>query len=563
MKEYKDFHFFVGSGGAALGFGKGHARIGQLEARFRSLGGIDSDPAAIRDFEALTGSRGTVLDLFTEAQHRAFHGKPPPAGWREATYHDIREAAGFENPDAVFLSPPCKGFSALLNKKAANSAKYQALNELVARSIRLMMDAWGDDPPALILIENVPRIQQRGRALLDEVIGLLDAAGYSVAETTHDCGELGGLAQHRRRFLLVARLRSKVKSFLYEPPVQRVRAVGEVLADLPLPDDEASGPMHRSPRLRWETWVRLALIPAGKDWRALRDIPWQRYSIAPQASSGAFNVADPSVSMGQHHGKLRVEPYGEPAHTITGSDRVGSGALSVADPRLREGRFNNVYRLVRWDEASPAVTGGNSPSGGALSVADPRPPRDLGSYRPYGILPFDQPAGTVTGMASPGAGVFSVADPRVLDSKRTHTGQGHYGVVPFDQPARTVTGAGTHDNGWGSVADPRLPEAGSCPDPVPVIVALDGTWHRPFTTMELAALQGFPVEGGLVLDGSSHSAWRGRIGNAVPVPTGAAIASAMLHCLLANDVGRTFELSATPIWVHPLLIGLSMERPRV
>ena len=339
------FHLFCGSGGGALGFARGHARVGTTEATFRTLGGIDVSPEACADFQRLVGAPATCRDLFDREQHEAFHGRSPPADWVEASHHDLREAAGWENPDVVFLSPPCKGLSGLLSKRSAGSRKYAALNALVTRSVHLMLDAWGDDPPSLILLENVPRIATRGRSLLDEVSALLGQAGYSVAETTHDCGELGGLAQHRQRFLLVARHREKVPPFLYEPPRRLVRGVGEVLGELPLPDAPEAGPMHRCPRLTWKTWVRLALIPAGRDWRALADLDWERYAVANWG----------------HHNKMRVEGWEQPGHTIIGADRVGSGALSVADPRLSEGRYNNVYRLVRWDEPSPAVTAGSGP----------------------------------------------------------------------------------------------------------------------------------------------------------------------------------------------------------
>ena len=53
---------------------------------------------------------------------------------------------------------------------------------------------------------------------------LLNAYGYAVAETMHDCGELGGLAQSRKRFLLVARNVAKVPPFLYVPPTRPLRA---------------------------------------------------------------------------------------------------------------------------------------------------------------------------------------------------------------------------------------------------------------------------------------------------------------------------------------------------
>ena len=50
-----------------------------------------------------------------------------------------------------------------------------------------------------------------------------------------------------------------------------------------------------------------------------------------------------------------------------------------------------------------------------------------------------------------------------------------------------VSAAACHDNGRWSVADRRLPAATD--NLVAVIRAEDGTWHRPFTTLELAALQ--------------------------------------------------------------------------
>lgn len=72
--EFRHFHLFAGLGGGARGFNRGEARVGNLRARFRCIGGVDVDPAAVRDFERLSGARGTVLDLFDREQYRAFHG---------------------------------------------------------------------------------------------------------------------------------------------------------------------------------------------------------------------------------------------------------------------------------------------------------------------------------------------------------------------------------------------------------------------------------------------------------------------------------------------------------
>ncbi|MGT2493066.1 DNA cytosine methyltransferase [Cupriavidus basilensis] len=152
----------------------------------------------------------TVMDLFTRAMYTAFHAKEPPAGWREATAADIRRAANNEHPHCVFISSPCKGASGLLSEALSRTPKYQALNELTLRCVWLMCEAWKDDPVELIVFENVPRLATRGRHLLDQINQILRHYGYAVNETTHDCGEIGGLAQSRKRFLLVARHMEKV-----------------------------------------------------------------------------------------------------------------------------------------------------------------------------------------------------------------------------------------------------------------------------------------------------------------------------------------------------------------
>lgn len=124
--EFRHFHMFAGLGGAAKGFNRGHARVGQLEAKWRCIGGIDVDANAMRDFKQLAGVEGTCMDLFDREQYMAFHDCEPPMGWKEATPEDIRRAAGYETPQALVLSPPCKGFSGLLSEQKSQTRKYQA-----------------------------------------------------------------------------------------------------------------------------------------------------------------------------------------------------------------------------------------------------------------------------------------------------------------------------------------------------------------------------------------------------------------------------------------------------
>lgn len=591
IREVKHFHLFCGLGAGAKGFNRGHARVGSLEARFRCIGGVDVDPAAIADFGRLTGTPGTVLDMFDRDQYTAFHGHEPPAAWREATPADIQAAAGGENPHIIFLSAPCKGFSGLLSQSRSTTPKYQALNRLTLRGMWLALEAFADDPPELFVFENVPRIANRGRPLLDKIVAMLEHYGYHVAETTHDCGELGNLAQSRKRFLLVARHAEKVPPFLYEPVKRPLRAVGEILGDMPLPGDELAGPMHRVPRLQWKTWVRLAFVEAGSDWRSLNNLAVQDghlrdYLIVPEGRNGFLGVND----------------WAEPAGTVTGASRPGNGTFSVADPRFDQSarwKDGQAYGVRRWDETTGAVTGQQSPGQGAFSVADPRPPEGL-AFTQYGVQPWTRHSGVVTGQRSPGQGVFSVADPRPAGIRHNnvfrvapwnehspaltagtgpsagglavadprpgmvrHKGDhyltgGHYGVVPWSSNCGAVSASARQDNGFWSVADPRLPEATD--KLVAVIRALDGTWHRPFTTLELAALQGLidPWEM-LELDGLNDSAWRERIGNAVPPPAAEAIAGVMGTTLLLSWSGETFTLGSTPIWVRQAAAGLSLS----
>lgn len=626
-KKLYHFHFCCGLGGGAKGFNRAKPVVGNLQAEWECLGGIDVDPAGLRDFERLAGVPGTLMDLFTRDQYVRFHGKEPPPGWCEATPDDIRRAARGRRPDAVFISSPCKGASGLLSEKMSLTPKYQALNELTLRCIWLMGEAWTDDPVPLIVFENVPRLATRGRHLLDQINSLLGGFGYAVAETTHDCGELGGLAQSRKRFLLVARHVEKVPPFLYEPERKTLRAVGDILGRMPLAGDiAAAGPMHRVPSLQWKTWVRLALVRAGSDWRSLNELAIEdgylrdlvivpeyhrgvlgvnhwgdscgvvagasrpmngRFSVAdPRAPAnalqyqqygvrrwtdtsgaiigvkspgqGTYSVADPR---GQSFGKYPVTDWDGPSGTVIAASTTGQGAFAVADPRPTGVRHNNVFRVVSMDQHAGTVTSGHGPSSGGQAVADPRYHNwhPGASSRKLNVVPWTGTAGTVTGSQQVASGALSIADPRALHRKEgdAWVGGGHYGVVGFDQSAGAVSASARYDNGRWSVADPRMPAADerlTC-----IIQSLDGTWHRPFTTLELAALQSLvDPEEQLELDGLSDSDWRERIGNAVPPAAAEAIAHVMGTTLLLAELGETFMLSSMPIWVRPVAVGLSV-----
>ena len=613
-QEVTHFHLFGGSGSGAAGFKDADPTIGAIKGKMVLLGGIDVDARACRDFYTLNGVTQACVDLFSLEQYLAWHGHMPPEGWREASAGTVRAAAQGRFPDIVFLSAPCKGFSGLLPAAHAATSKYFALNELTLRGVWLMLEAFGDDLPGLIVFENVPRIATRGRHLLDQIVSMLRHYGYATAETTHDCGTLGdGLGQSRRRFLLVARQVAKVPPFLYEPPKRALRSVGEVLGHIPLPGDPVGGPMHRVPALQWKTWVRLAFVEAGSDWRSLNKLvvdnghlrdflivpdmhggvlgvnrwsePTGVVAGASRPANGTYSVADPrfSPSAAWKDGQaLGVRSWGEHTGTVAGQTGALQGAYSVADPRHGgPAKHSNEFRIVAWDGTACAVT---SAHGSGQAVADPRGGEDpAGLHGKYHVTPWTEHTRAVIAGNANGAAV--VADPRPNMQRGkgdAYLTGGHYGVVRYEDPAGAVSASACHDNGPWSVADPRAtsglsPAKEALPGPNDKLVcrieARDGTWHRPFTTLELACLQSFidpeeyfspagPASRGerFVLDGESDQRWREAIGNAVPRKSAKAIGTVMGQTILLARNGETFVLGSTPIWVRPMVAALAVAQ---
>lgn len=691
VREIRHAHLFCGIGGGALGFNRASPRIHNHRAKFVCVGGIDVDAGAIRNFERLAKCKGTVMDLFDREQFKAFHGREPGPEWREATPADISETFG-EGLDVVFLSAPCKGFSGLLSSSKSKTDKYQALNRLTLRGVWLLLEAYKDDPIPVVLFENVPRILTRGKWLLDQITALFRSYGYSVNLDTHDCGVIGNLAQSRKRALLIARHMKKIPPFIYQPREHALRGVGDVIGKLPLPGDPIAGPMHRVPALQWKTWLRLALVPAGKDWRALNDLaivdghlrdygiipddplrdnalgvnawqdtapvitthrapgqgrfsvadprvgtswnsdilgvrPWDRHSgtVAGRnsASNGAYSVADPRVDGHPRSVQLGVRPWSKPAPCVKGDVSVGTGPYAVSDPRiLGKPRFNNVFRIVPYTEPAPAVAGPGGPAGGA-AVADPRHNDTAYTTTKYKVTPYDACSRAVIGASTTGDGAFAVADPRpnwgnqrhsnilkvtpfeehtgtiaanahsvtgeqacVADPRRdSYQSGGHYGVVDWDQTSYSVSGSACHDNGFNSVADPRPAEFESDVIALPDlndrlvcrIIATDNTWHRPFTSLDLAALQACfdPEEIFQQIDTPSGPQWhcatpfdlvdgsdvtkREWIGNMVPGAAATGIAETIGETILLADMGESFFLSSREIWAKPGALALSVN----
>ena len=541
-------HLFCGIGGGALGFRR---------AGFESVGAFDLDEVACRDFARIVGEDATCADL------------------GEMTPDELREACT-GRPDVVFTSPPCVAFSGCLPVQKSVTPEYRAISNLALRGVWLSLEAWADSPPPLFVLENVPRIQSRGRYWLDQLGGLLRSYGYAVRETTHNCGELGGLAQNRHRFLLVARHTRQVPEFLYEPPKRSVRGVGEVLGRLPVPvptpkgQPIPGGPMHELPRLSAMNWLRLALIPAGGDWR---DLP-ESVELAPRdgRQNGGFgvtgwddpahsvvaegtvrntwsSVADPRLSCAPRNGAYGVVDAEDASGVVVAAVCHDNSAASWGDPRVTCQRREGSLGVTPWDGTITAVIGAAQVHNHPCSVADPRLSASDGRHEAkYGLAGWEDPTRTVIGTDRLGSGAASVADPRLDHEPR----KGTMGVTGWAEPSHVIIGDARTNKG-ANVADPRVPvlvgPALDLDDKRPtqlVIQAADGTWHRPMTDLELFCLQGFDGVD-VVLEGS-RKVRRQHIGNCVPVHAAEAIAIECRITLEAAREGRLL-LSGQPVWV--------------
>lgn len=623
--EYKTSAFlFAGVGGATAGAMRSQLEYGGKLYKFKVLCAIDSDPVACRNHDLITGERTSVcMDLFTRWQYEAWHGHEPPKDWQEVTTWDIWQAFKEQVPFFLFLSPPCKGLSGLLPAGKASSEKYQALNYLTVHGLELTLRAcleYGGGVPAVIQLENVPRITSRGKDLLAKIKKILKKLGYAISiRADHNLGEIGGLGQNRVRFLILARHEAQIPNVIYYPAKKSLRSIGNVLADLPDPGDTvAGGPLHKLPRLQWKTWMRLALIPAGGDWRDLNKVDWEKLRVVHEPRRGAYEVADwnkpsravtstagPGRSNGvtavsdprpQINGEgktnlFRVQIADDPATCITGAAGPNQGAGCISDPNLkdREGRHPGVYRIVRSEKSAPCITGTRFGSGAiavadprvntklhpdsygvqdweaiaktvrsanrimqaAGSVSDPRVPDRPGRYTDqYRMQSVDGPAATVTGSTDVQNGAHLIADPRIKCAPRADT----MGVLDWGQPSKTVIGSADVHAAAVSVADPRIPADNE--QGVWTIVSLDGTWHRPLTTYELAMIQSFakylPDGRPFQLEGCSDAKAREYIGNAVPPDAQEEMGNYILTAAAEAEAGISFALSWDPVWVAPI-----------
>ena len=177
-----------------------------------------------------------------------------------------------------------------------------------------------------------------------------------------------------------------------------------------------------------------------------------------------------------------------------------------------------------------------------------------------------QPSYTVTGALDLWAGWAAVSDPRAkgepdvaaaVEGEATHRHRGPARARSHRAAAAPLAGP------WWS-SDPRVPsnprlvvrwrqaDLDAAPPYLPVIPGRgDGSWHRPITLLERAALQGIPAEvdgAPLELEGTLSQVAK-HIGNAVPKGAALAIAVEILRTLILASTGAFMLSSGSGVWV--------------
>lgn len=275
---------FCGAGGLALGL---------RQSGFQLRAAFDLDAEAVHTYQHNLGDGAFVADA------------------REIRPEELLDRAELRGVrlDLLAGGPPCQGFSR--QKRGAHLGDPR--NELVAELGRL---ARGLNPRA-VLVENVASFgEARGRAFVEALSEAL--ADYVLTPQVVNSADFG-LAQTRRRYLLVAIHRDEPGVFQLSPSQASWRTVGEVLRGLDeppeRPEDPSPWPNHQRARVTPENIHRFSFVPEGGGWN---DIPWEHRLPCHQRVTGATSGGWPDV-----YGRLRWDGQ---APTITaGFDSFSRG----------------------------------------------------------------------------------------------------------------------------------------------------------------------------------------------------------------------------------------------
>lgn len=194
---------FCGSGGLGLGVRLAAEAIGKA-IEFAAI--IDTDATALQIHKHNLGARRHLAT--SVASLVDFHvldaGDQAQFGYEPEIVHDELRKIG---PVDIFIAgPPCQGHSNLNN----HTRRQDPRNDLYVTAVALGV-ALGSE---VILLENVPTVQNSHSDVVATAAGLLKAAGYGVSMAILRADELGAAQRRARHFLLAVRGRAIGSDYL-------------------------------------------------------------------------------------------------------------------------------------------------------------------------------------------------------------------------------------------------------------------------------------------------------------------------------------------------------------
>ena len=194
---------FCGPGGLGLGVKLAAEAIGR-SVDFAAI--VDTDATAVHIHRHNLGARkhlalsvASLVDfLVLETGDDARFGYEP-----EIVHEDLRRVG---TVDMFIAGPPCQGHSNLNN----HTRRADPRNDLYVTAVALGV-ALGSE---VILLENVPTVQNSHSDVVATAAGLLRSAGYGVSMTVLRADGLGAAQRRARHFLMAVRGRNIDPSYL-------------------------------------------------------------------------------------------------------------------------------------------------------------------------------------------------------------------------------------------------------------------------------------------------------------------------------------------------------------
>lgn len=252
------------------------------------------------------------LDLNAVSTYEANHPKTKviSSDIRFVSSSSIKSLLDGSQLDLLAACPPCQGFSTLTRAKKKEDPRNKLIGE-VSRLVRELL-------PRVVMIENVPGLESRGKEHLNSFLSELSALGYIYNHAVLQVADYG-VPQLRKRFVLLAglgfeiKIPSKTHSEKGENNTQPWATVFDAISTMSDPvvlaEAQASGG------------------PEAYNWhvtRAVNALTIERLKFIKPGGS-RFDLPD----------RLRPDCH----------KGVNSG-------------YSNVYGRMSWDKPSPTITGG-------------------------------------------------------------------------------------------------------------------------------------------------------------------------------------------------------------